>query len=63
MQRVKLTEMLRAGGRFTVQTPFENYNEVPERLKSVLDLDKHRSRDWVNFQSGAFVVGSIWYPL
>ncbi|MBE9227302.1 hypothetical protein IQ264_17895 [Phormidium sp. LEGE 05292] len=38
-----------------VITDYQRYSDLPERLKSIFELHKHKSGTWVNLHTGAFV--------
>jgi hypothetical protein len=54
----RLRDALKSGDEIEVITNYARYADVPEKLKEVFELEKHRSGKWVNVGTGLFVPGT-----
>lgn len=41
-----------------VITDYQRYSDLPERLKTIFELEKYKSGTWVNVATGAFIPSS-----
>jgi hypothetical protein len=55
----ELKKALEQGEQVEVITNYERYSDLPERLKTIFELHKHKSGAWVNVATGAFIPLSV----
>lgn len=55
----ELKEALERKENIVVVTDFKRFDEVPERLKEIFELNKSRSDGWMNLTTGMFITGAV----
>ncbi|MBA4189723.1 MAG: hypothetical protein C0467_17190 [Planctomycetaceae bacterium] len=53
-----LSAMEKSGEHFTIETPFTNYRELPDRLKRIFSVEDSKNGQWVDSKTGKFVAGA-----
>lgn len=55
----ELVNLLKSGEKVEVITSYKRYQDLPPRLIQIFELHKHRTNDWVNVYTGAFIAHSV----
>lgn len=53
----ELKKALDAKEELQIVTSYRNYGELPDKLKEIFELEKHKSGKWIDFVSGSFILG------
>ncbi|MEG4507683.1 hypothetical protein QUA81_14595 [Microcoleus sp. F6_B4] len=51
----ELKTALEQSEQVEVITDYERYSDLPEKLKTIFELHKNKSGEWVNITTGAFI--------
>ncbi|HIK18770.1 MAG TPA: hypothetical protein IGS53_26285 [Leptolyngbyaceae cyanobacterium M33_DOE_097] len=51
----ELKTALEQGEQIEVITDYKRYSDLPEKLKTIFELHKNKSGEWVNVATGAFI--------
>ncbi len=56
---IELKGALEAKEKIEVVTDIKRYSDLPQKIKDIFDLEKHRNNEWVNVATCAFIPMSI----
>lgn len=59
----QLKKALASKEQIQVITPYTTYGELPQKLKDIFELEKHRSGKWIDLASGKFILGATAAPV